>query len=193
MNKKVLAIVGLAAVIAVSTGAITLSGSGGHIRGADGDPVNTDTVSTDTGADDVIQDDATPTEYNDVQDSSENDISTENTGNDIYGYADDIVSVESYNIARIIDHTTGDECTAREVFGKLYYYCYLAFKSDNTFELCLNPVADEIRKGKYAVYGDVISVEYEDGVGSEYTVISDNNGGIDYIIVNYGDYDVYFG
>ena len=114
-------------------------------------------------------------------------------GNDTYNYADDLVSTTSYNISRIIDHTNGDECTPREVFGKFYYYCYLSFKSDGTFELCLNPSSGEIETGTYRIYDDVLSIEYADGTGTEYTIISDNEGGIDCIIVNYGDYDVYFG
>lgn len=198
MSKKIVAIVGLAAAIAVSTGVITFTS--GHKRGTDGDPVGRETASytadaTEEPYDGVDQDDydnTDPVDFTASEDVTEGQPAAD-PGGDVNGYSDDIVSVESYNISRIVDHTTGAEVTAREVFGKLYYYCYLAFRSDGSFEMCLNPVADELRTGTYKIYGDVISVEYSDGAGSEFDVISDSSGGIDYIVVSYGDYDVYFG
>ena len=194
MNKKVLVIVGLAAVIAVSGGVISIAGNNsGHVRGADGDPATT-AVNVETYAPD---DDSTSDAISD--ETSAVDISTEpaelddDNGDDIYGYGDDIVSVASYNISSVIDNTTGKYCTPREVFGSLYYYCYLAFKSDGTLELCINPTAGEILKGRYSIYRNVISVLYDDGTGAEYDVISNSSGEVDRIIVRYGEYDVYFG
>ena len=112
---------------------------------------------------------------------------------DVYGYADVLNSSGTYHIIRVIDHTTSELCTVREVFGSMHNQCYLSFGADGSLELCLNPAAGEIRKGVYKVYSDVISVEYDDGSGSEFDLVADGFGGVEYIIVNYGDYDVYFG
>jgi len=201
MNKKWLVVVGLAAVIAVSGGVIALTGGQQHPRGADADPTVSDSTYADiTPANGDHADTASESTQNTAESESDIADATESAatvrsdpGNDVNHYSDDLVSTTSYNVARVIDHTNGEECTPREVFGKLYYYCYLAFKSDGTFELCINPSSADIETGNYRIYDDVISIEYADGTGSEYTIISDNEGGIDSIIVNYGDYDVYFG
>ena len=201
MNKKWLAVVGLAAVIAVSGGVIALTGGEQHPRGADADPTVSDSTYADASVSDDDQPDApadtaanTAETDPDVTEATESATSVRSDpGNDVNHYSEVLQSTTSYNIARVIDHTNGDECTPREVFGKLYYYCYLAFKSDGTFELCINPSSADLETGTYRIYDDVISIEYADGTGSEYSIISDNEGGIDYIIVNYGDYDVYFG
>ena len=200
MSKKVIAILGLAAVIAVSTGVITMTGR--HQRGADGDPVGGDpTQSVDVSVDITDDGGTDDAEYNDdvTEDASEPELPTDDQpvyasdGSDADGYAKDIVSVDSFKVVRIYDRAADSDVTAREVFGKLYYECYLSFGSDGSFELLLNPVADEVRKGTYKVYGDVISVVYSDGGGSEFNIITDDSGGVDYILVSYGDYDVYFG
>lgn len=201
MTKKWLAVVGLAAVIAVSGGVIAITGNQSHSGGTEpsvpaisytddqqddtDDNVDTDDVtevSDETEADDPV----TATEKDDKKEDNDPVVS------DVNGYSDDLITTTSFSIARIIDHTDGSECTPREVFGKLYYYCYLSFKSNGEFELCINPSSGDILTGEYCLYDDVISIEYADGTGSEYTIISDNEGGVDYIIVNYGDYDVYF-
>ena len=79
------------------------------------------------------------------------------------------------------------------MFGEDYKYCYAAFDADKTFEMCLDPTAGTIRKGTYEIYGNVVSVVYEDGSGSEYDILTDESGNITHVIVNYGDYAVYFG
>ena len=195
MSKKALVIVGLAAVLAVSGGAISIAGSNSSkpVEGGSNTVAATDAPDNVAPEDNVTPTDS-PTEA--VQDETSAEVE-DNTvsldGDDKYGYEDDIVSVDSFGVSTIIDNTDGRVCTAREVFGNLYYYCYLAFKSDGTFELCVNPVAGEIRKGRYSIYGNVISVLYNDGSGAEYDIVSNASGDVDYIIVKYGDYDVYFG
>ena len=195
MNKKLLTIVCMAVVIALLSGAITFFSSG--CSGDDDDPatpaavektaapeqVPATDVTTDSPTEDV---DNTPTE-------AETDAPTEADDPDIYGYGEILVEADTYRIRRVYDHSAGAEVTAREVFGKLYSYCSLDFDEDGTFELCINPNSGETRTGTYAVYGDVISVEYDDGVGTEFRIIAGTPGVIDYILVNYGDYDVYFG
>jgi hypothetical protein len=198
MNKKIIAIVGLAALIAVSGGVISMTGDS-FVRGTDFTRDST-VVSTDT---------ATPTDWDipetnpappEETDSSETDspeqVQTDayiDPGNDVNHYQDELVSVSSYSVKRVIDHTTDEDCTPREIFGKLYYYCRLSFYSDGKVELLLNPASDDLRTGRYSIYDDVVSVIYDDGSGAEFTILTDDIGEISYIVVNYGDFDVYFG
>lgn len=186
MSKKALAIVGLAGVIALSAGVITYVGNS-PLRGPDADPTTAAVTEAPTA---VIVD--TPTDA--TLAPTEPDTQPPTEGNhDGYGYASILTSAGSYHIAKVYDHVAGSESTPREVFGKSYSFCYLTFRGDGTFELYLNPASGEIRSGTYRVYSDVISVAYQNGTGSEFTILSSGSGGIDYIVVNYGDYDVYFG
>lgn len=196
MNKKLLAIVGLAAVIAVSGGVLTMTGDT-FIRGKD--------YTRETTA--VSVEEQTVSDYPEQEESvavleTESDFPTDNptpqtepapdTGNDVNNYKDELISVFSYSVRRVVDHTTGEECTPREIFGKLYYYCRLSFYSDGKVELLLNPASDDLRTGTYRIYDDVVSVTYEDNSGAEYTILTDDYGDIADIVVNYGDFDVYF-
>jgi hypothetical protein len=201
MNKKILVIVGLAAVIAVSAGVISMTGDSFE-RGSDFtrsateafEPVSDETpaISDQTDGADVTE---TPVEDTVVTEETEapQDEPTLEPGNDVNNYQDELVSVSSYSVRRVIDHTTGEECTPREIFGKQYYLCRLSFYSDGRLELLLNPSSDDLREGRYSIYDDVVSVLYGDGSGAEYTILTDENGEIGSIVVNYGDFDVYFG
>ena len=76
--------------------------------------------------------------------------------------------------------------------GEDYAVCYLVFSEKKTFEMCLDPASGSIRTGTYEIYDDVVSVSFDDGGGSEYDLLFDEDGNITHVIVNYGDYDVYF-
>ena len=198
MNKKIIAIVGLAALIAVSGGVISMTGDS-FVRGTDFTRETT-VVSTDTAAPTDWDIPETNPALPEETDSSETDFPEQvqtdayiDSGNDVNHYQDELVSVSSYSVKRVIDHTTGEDCTPREIFGKLYYYCRLSFYSDGKVELLLNPASDDLRTGRYSIYDDVVSVIYDDGSGAEFTILTDDIGEISYIVVNYGGFDVYFG
>lgn len=207
MNKKVIAVVGLAFLLAVSGGVIALN--------ADNNPQKTkdNTASTTASYDyteniggDVVEDDTEEIIFDvtlpDIEDETE-EVATElddspiPTGYDgtvepSVPYEEQIISA-SMTIQFVVDHSTGAEESPRVAFGESYKYCYASFDSDKSFEMCLDPAAGTVRRGTYAIYGNIVSVEYEDGVGSEYDILTDEYGNVTHVIVNYGDYDVYFG
>ena len=104
---------------------------------------------------------------------------------------DQIIS-GSMSVQFVVDHSTGAEASPRVVFGEDYAVCYLVFSEKKTFEMCLDPASGSIRTGTYEIYDDVVSVSFDDGGGSEYDLLFDEDGNITHVIVNYGDYDVYF-
>ena len=197
MNKKIAAIVGLAAVIAASGGLISMNA--GRDRGADSDPASGQTYAAVTEADAAPEETsfadtgaAGLTEAPDETEAVQTEDTEADAGGDVNGCSG-ILAGSRYSVMRVYDHSVGTEVTAREVFGRYHASCYLSFGYDGSFELCLNPSAGEIRRGSYKVYGDVIFAEYDSGSGSEFTVYPDGSGGIESILVSYGDYDVYFG
>ncbi len=105
----------------------------------------------------------------------------------------DIVTT-NFTIDRIIDHTTNEEVSGRVVFGKSFNVQenYIKFDSNGNFEIFLSGYLDSIKTGTYTEYDDIVYVEFEDGTAAEYDVKYTNDGIISYIVVNYGDYDIYF-
>lgn len=106
----------------------------------------------------------------------------------------DIATTNFFSIGRIVDHTTGEEVQGRVVFGKGFKpdENYIKFNADGYFEIYLSGYLDQVATGKYTKYDDIIYVEFEDGKAAEYDVEYTENGIISYIMVNYGDYDIYF-
>ncbi len=105
-----------------------------------------------------------------------------------------IVATTNFTIGKIVDHTTNEEVEGRVVFGKSYKHeeNYIKFNDEGYFEIYLNGYLDNVTKGTYTEYDDIIYVEFEDGTAAEYDVKYSENGIISYIMVNYGDYDIYF-
>lgn len=144
------------------------------------------------------------------EDKSEQDYiidTTEKTETEATQYSDDFIPSDdnlsdntvdvvttNFTIERIVDHTTGEEVSGRVVFGKSFNQDanYIVFDSNGNFEINLSGYLDEAKKGKYTEYGNIIYVEFEDGKAAEYNVKYTDDGIISYIVVNYGDYDVYF-
>lgn len=106
---------------------------------------------------------------------------------------DDITTTE-FRISRVVDHTTGDVVQPRVVFGSGFNTNenYITFDTAGKFEMYFSGFSDTTRSGNYTDYGDIIYVEYTDGKAAEYDLVRDENDRIIYIVVNYGDYDVYF-
>lgn len=101
-------------------------------------------------------------------------------------------SGKEFTVDRVVDHTTGEQINPRVVFGNGYKECHLKFTSDSELELYLDTVSGTVKHGKYEIYEYELFVTYDEGASTEYNIILDNSGNLQYIIVNYGDYDVYF-
>ena len=104
------------------------------------------------------------------------------------------IATTNFTIGRIVDHTTGEEVQGRVVFGSGFNHAdnYIKFNQEGYFEIYLTGYLDEVTKGTYTEYDDIIYVEFEDGTAAEYDVKYTDSGIISHIMVNYGDYDVYF-
>ena len=195
MNKKGVIIIALALGLAGVLGAVTyhnvVSKNELAAVGAQGSTAVT-VAAADQADDSDSQNDSSSLQEETQADNQADDSETVAPDNTDSTYYQEVVST-SFKIKRVVDHTNGDECSPREVFGSSYYSLYLNFDSDFNFELYLDMSTEEARHGSYEIYGDTISVVYDDGVGSEYRVLLNDAGGIEYIIVNFGDYDVYFG
>ena len=207
MNHKVLAIIGLAIILAASGGVVAAT-SGNQKpadktdkpAAADGyddtDEYDAD-FNADTDPEEVISDDGAEdvTVFEDVDEQSDATnaapTSYDGTVEPSVPYEEQRVTA-TLSIQFVVDHSTGAETSARVVFGESYQYCYAAFDADKHFEICLEPASGKVRKGTYRIYNNVVAVEYDDGVGSEYEILNDENGNLTHVIVNYGDYDVYF-
>lgn len=104
------------------------------------------------------------------------------------------ITTSTFSVEKIIDHTTDREVKPRVVFGTGFKADenYIKFDSQGTFEMYLSYYLDDTTKGTYTLYDDFIYVEYENGKSAEYNVVKSTDGVISCIIVNYGDYDIYF-
>lgn len=211
MNNKALVIVGLAAVIAASTGVAFASNGTSHPRGADGDPSTaSQSVSTEAGvsADGAYDSAADPqaetgesvlpaSEAYDATvttDSTPQSVQSETvSGTDSNASSFNVLPSASYTIKRVVDRNSGEEQAPQLVFGKYYSSCYLTLYNDCTVELCLSPSTGKSEKGTYSIYGDTMYVDHGDDRMSQYTVVFGDNSSIEYIVVSSGEYDVYFG
>ena len=106
---------------------------------------------------------------------------------------DDVIH-STFKISRVVDHTTGEEVKPRVVFGAGFNVDnnYIKFDSTGYFEIFFSGYFSETKKGTFNEHDDLIFVEYEDGNAAEYDIKYNADGIISYIVVNYGDYDVYF-
>ena len=211
MNNKALIIVGLAAVIAASTGVAFASNDAHHTRGADGDPstaaqsISTEAGKISDGADgsadvpvtEAVESAAAPSSAPDASAASEtvsqsaqaeNVSETDNSGSSF-----NVLPSASYSIKRVVDRKSGEEQTPQLVFGKYYSSCYLTLYNDCTAELCLSPSTGKSERGTYSIYGDTMYVDFGDDRMAQYTVVFGDNSSIVYIVVGSGEYDVYFG
>lgn len=211
MNKKVLVIVGLALIIAVSGGVIALNAGNSDNTKKSAD--SSSAVSgTNDGVDESSQQDQEPddsdtkadvgdeTAAEDTSDDFPKDEATQAVVPTTYAgtvepsvpFDDQIIS-QTLHVKFVVDNSTGAEESARVVFGKDYELCYIAFSPNKTFEMCVDPASGATRTGSYQIVGDVVSVTYDDGTGSEFDILVDEAGNITHVITNYGDYSVYFG
>ena len=106
----------------------------------------------------------------------------------------DDVTTTVFSIEQVIDHTTGQLTQPRVVFGSGYVSSdnYISFDSNGNFEMYLSGYSNNTTVGTYTEHDDFIFVEFEDGTAVEYEIRHNDDGVITYIIVNYGDYDIYF-
>ncbi len=212
MKSKALIVVGLAAVIAATTGVAFASNSNSHPRGADSDPVATvaqgePTAENSSGENysytetQMIIDSADPSVTDNV---TENDISattaaestvaerqTSETTSD--GNSFNVLPNATYKIQRVLDRSTGEEQLPQVVFGKYYSSCYLTLYNNCTAEICLNPSSGVSETGSYSIYNSIMYVDFGKDRLAEYNVVYNDENTVNYIIVPSGEYDVYFG
>lgn len=211
MNKRVLVIVGMALVIAISGGALALN-AGNHTDknktadsssasaetensedqdSQDGEPDNGST--SDLPVDESSTDETvTNADFPEETQEAQAPTTYEGTVEPSVPYDEQIISDTMY-IKFVVDERNGAEASPRVVFGADYESCYIAFSPNKTFEMCIDPTSGSTRSGKYEIVNDVVSVVYDDGTGSEFEILVDEAGNITHVIVNYGDYRVYFG
>ena len=208
MNHKVIAIVALSAALAISGGVVAATSENIKTKPSTAKPTIVETAPADVDGTqngegnyvdpddtvDMTDENGLPVTEPEEQPTEPLELPTD--------YESEVEPSESYEkqlitasmtVKYVVDHSTGAQVSPRVVFGAAYTYCFAAFNEDGSFEICLDPTSGAIRKGTYAIYGKVVSVVYSDGVGSEYELLTDETGKITHIIVNYGDYDVYFG
>ncbi|MBQ4129248.1 MAG: hypothetical protein IJD68_05715 [Ruminococcus sp.] len=130
------------------------------------------------------------TEETEVSDKSDDYVPSDD---DLADNTNDIVTTD-FSISKIVDHTTSQEVHPRVVFGSGYNpeVNYIKFDTDGNFEMFLSGYFNNTTKGKFTDYGNIIYVEYSDGTAAEYDVKHTDSKIISHIIVNYGDYDIYF-
>lgn len=209
MSRKVLVIVGLAALVAASTGVAFASNHHGKksddnisptVAVADA-PVDEDTASSDSDAVniDTTGETVTPSESSDS-------VATEAyDGPLIDGHPiepsypqeelpESQASLnDSYTIKRVVDVESGEDVSPQVALGKFFSECYLNTYTDGTVEICLNPNTGEVKKGVYSIYNDILYVSYGDDRIEKYPIIYTDNAVVDSIIVTDGPYDYYFG
>lgn len=162
---------------------------------ADDNKVATETVETAPPAEEFLDEDMSGEEY--IIDDSEE---SEESKND-YTPSDDSLSdntssitTTKFTISKVVDHTTSQQVQPRVVFGSGFNSNdnYIRFDSNGNFEIYFSGYFNDKTTGVYTAYDDIIYVEYTDGSAAEYDIIRGEDDIIKYIIVNYGDYDVYF-
>lgn len=99
---------------------------------------------------------------------------------------------KNLSVIKCIDTYDDKEITPREVLGEDYLNSYIEFDTDNNFRMNLGYNA---KSGTYKIDYDKneIRVIYNDDTESIYRVILDDQQNIEYIIVPYGEFEVYFG
>ena len=204
MTKKTLVIVGLAAIVAASTGVAFASGNVNKLfSGTDGFAVNP-TAATET----VVDNDAS--DNGNIASGDSSDIGSDVSGSVAPSASndDDIEIVlddhhddeeitadlsESYTVKRVLDRESGEELSPQVALGKAYSECYLNTYTDGSIKLCLNPASGESRTGVYSIYNDMIYADFGDDRTEKYFIIYSDDNTVESIIVTYGAFDVYFG
>ncbi len=219
MSRKALVVVGLAAIIAASTGVAFASNTPKQIvRGADADPVASSVqsgASDNTGneygsfTDDsnisaqdsnaVVSAVATPSGVAESTadgqaegDPLSADGSGVNDGSGGYSASPRIPSAQ-YTIRQILDQNSGEELSPRVIFGKFFNECKLTLYNDSTLDLCLNPSTGAVETGSYYIDGDLLAVNFGSDRETAFHLIFNDDGDIDYIIVPSADILIYFG
>ncbi len=211
MNRKLLIIIGLAALIAGSTGVAFASNSGKPVQAGSAEPSAA-----------VAADDGGEAQYDDVQNEPAADlpaaesqaiIAEEETTamrerTDLPLVDGKVIQQpesteelpqsqavlnDTYAVLRVLDAESGEEVSPQVALGKYYSGCYMSTFTDGTLELCLNPSAEITRKGIYSIYNDILYVDYGNNEIEKYPIIYSHDAVVDSIIVSDGTYDYYFG
>ncbi len=105
----------------------------------------------------------------------------------------DVVTTK-FTIERVYDLSLQQEVQPRVVFGTGYKQSdnYIKFDTNGNFEMYLSGYLSTTTVGTYKEYDGFIYVEFENGTAAEYDIVYDDAGLISYIIVDYGEYEIYF-
>ena len=105
----------------------------------------------------------------------------------------DVVTTK-FTIERVYDLSLQQEVQPRVVFGTGYKQSdnYIKFDTNGNFEMYLSGYLSTTTVGTYKEYDGFIYVEFENGTAAEYDIVYGDAGLISYIIVDYGEYEIYF-
>ena len=202
MGKKAGIIIGMCVVIAAVFGVVTVTN-----RSADTDVASTGAQMNDATAENIVYIDGNDSENDAVtygegvetysvenaQDETADDENADG-GNDAVSdeVEQEIVSTH-FTIQRVVDAESGEEYAARVVFGSNYRDAYADFGSDGSFKLYLDTGSGVVDQGTYTFSDGGMEVSYIGDRSAFYEIITDVYGNLEYIIVPYAGYDVYFG
>lgn len=204
MSKKALIVVGLAALIAASTGVAFATNGPGQAKPSVTTPTAATVPPTEAVVDYEVADEADH-ESGTITEASEKPTTTVENGVMIDGHLVEPYAPmeelpetqrflnDKYTIQRVLDAESGEELSLQVVLGKYYGDCSISTYTDGTLELCLSPSTGEVRKGIYSIYNDILYVDYGDDRIEQYPIIYAENAVIESIIVSDGVYDYYFG
>lgn len=97
-----------------------------------------------------------------------------------------------YTISRVLDHNSGTVVSPQVSFGKYYRSCYLELYSDSTFALCLSPSTGEVQSGTYTADDESMIVNFGGDRETSFKLTRDDNGSIVTIIYSDNEYIIYF-
>ncbi len=193
-KKIIIPILSVLIVAGAAAGAYFYTQSDSEVSG-----ISAETVTVEEEFDGFMDEDLEEEEYIvDDTDSIQEEVNGEHDefvpSNDSLSDNTDEVTSTNFSIEKIVDHTTGEQVQPRVVFGSGFNINdnYIRFDTDYNFELYISGYLNSTTKGTFTQYDDIIYVEYEDGTSAEYDVTYTDDGVISHIVVNYGDYDIYF-
>ena len=209
MTRKSLVILGMAAIIAASTGVAFAKGGSG-MKSAQ-TAKETTAVSEEDHADNNSAEEYYPEEYDDgqaapdvtetagetdetVTQAQENDPESQEDGEeDAPDQGEDRELTAHYTITQVLDHSSGTVVSPQVAFGKFYRSCYLDLYSDSTFALCLNPTTGVAQSGTYSTDDENMYVSFGGDRETSFKLTRDAGGNITAIIYADNEYIIYFG
>ncbi len=167
---------------------------------SDVDTAPTEPTKTTVTEDVYLDEDTGDTDYIIAEPDNNEDNASSGSDNDFVPSDDSIsdntadVVTTHFTIERVYDLSLQQEVQPRVVFGTGYKHSdnYIKFDTSGNFEMYLSGYLSTTTVGTYKEHDGFIYVEFEDGTAAEYDIVYDDSGLISYIIVDYGEYEIYF-